>query len=56
MIEFDHHAGLFLDNPDAEQFHIHTLVRTPNGNDYGMEFLRQQRARRDCDDPGGAAQ
>ena len=55
MIEFDHHAGLFLDNPEAEQFHVHTLVRTPNGNDYGMELLRQQRARREVTTREGAA-
>ena len=55
MIEFDHHAGLFLDNPEAEQFHVHTLVRTPNGNDYGMELLRQQRARPEGTTREGAA-
>jgi hypothetical protein len=41
IIEFDHHAGVFLGNPTPEKFHIHTLVRTPNGNDYGMELVRQ---------------
>jgi Protein of unknown function (DUF3500) len=41
IIEFDHHAGVFLDNPTPEKFHIHTLVRTPNGNDYGMDLVRQ---------------
>jgi hypothetical protein len=25
--------GIFLDNPKPEPFHIHTIVRTPNGND-----------------------
>ncbi|WP_216896778.1 DUF3500 domain-containing protein [Nocardia alni] len=35
MVEFDHHAGIFLANEKPERFHIHTLVRTPNGNDYG---------------------
>lgn len=39
MVEFDHHAGIFLANPEPERFHIHTLVRTPNGNDYGAAFL-----------------
>ena len=23
-----------------EKFHVHTIVRTPNGNDYGMDLLR----------------
>lgn len=35
MVEFDHHAGIFLANDQPERFHTHTLVRTPNGNDYG---------------------
>ena len=41
IIEFDHHAGVFLANPTAMRFHIHTLMRTPNGNDYGMALIRQ---------------
>ena len=41
IIEFDHHAGVFLSNSEPEKFHIHTLIRTPNGNDYGMALLRQ---------------
>lgn len=41
MAEFDHHSGIFLCNQEPERFHIHTLVRTPNGNDYGKEWLRQ---------------
>jgi len=40
MAEFDHHWGVVLDNPTPERFHIHTMVRTPNGNDYGMDLLR----------------
>ena len=43
IIEFDHHAGVFLINERAMKFHIHTLMRTPNGNDYGMELIRQYR-------------
>jgi len=46
MIEFDHHSGIFLCNREPERFHIHTLVRTPNGNDYGKEWLRQYRQSR----------
>jgi hypothetical protein len=41
FIEFDHHAGVFLTNPKPEKFHVHTIVRTPNGNDYGFDLLRQ---------------
>ncbi|MEE3000124.1 MAG: DUF3500 domain-containing protein [Pseudomonadota bacterium] len=41
LIEFDHHAGVFLTNSKPENFHVHTLVRTPNGNDYGMDLIRQ---------------
>lgn len=41
LIEFDHHSGVFIANPEPEPFHIHTIVRTPNGNDYGMDLLRQ---------------
>ena len=40
FIEFDHHAGVFLTNQKPEKFHVHTIVRTPNGNDYGMDLLR----------------
>jgi hypothetical protein len=45
MIEFDHHSGVFLTNKDPLPFHIHTLVRTPNGNDYGKDLLRLHRGR-----------
>ncbi|MEL6840415.1 MAG: DUF3500 domain-containing protein [Pseudomonadota bacterium] len=41
FIEFDHHPGLFLTNNEALKFHVHTVVRTPNGNDYGVDLLRQ---------------
>jgi hypothetical protein len=41
MIEFDHHSGVFLTNEHPAKFHIHTIVRTPNGNDYGADLLRQ---------------
>jgi len=40
FIEFDHHGGVFLTNPEPANFHVHTIVRTPNGNDYGMDLLR----------------
>jgi hypothetical protein len=41
IMEFDHHSGVFLTNAEPAKCHIHTLVRTPNGNDYGRELLRQ---------------
>jgi len=41
LIEFDHHAGVFLNNNEPQNFHVHTLVRTPNGNDYGIDLIRQ---------------
>ncbi len=40
FIEFDHHAGVFLTNSEPAKFHVHTIVRTPNGNDYGIDLLR----------------
>jgi hypothetical protein len=39
LIEFDHHCGVFLLNENPEKFHVHTIVRTPNGNDYGKALL-----------------
>lgn len=36
LIEFDHHSGVFLTNGEPKKFHIHTLLRTPNGGDYGV--------------------
>ena len=41
MCEFDHHSGVFLTNREPAKCHIHTIVRTPNGNDYGKDVLRQ---------------
>jgi hypothetical protein len=40
LIEFDHHAGVFLTNAEPAKFHVHTIVRTPNSNDYGVDLLR----------------
>ena len=46
LIEFDHnrpanlrHLAADPSQPNVE--HIHTIVRTPNGNDYGKDLLRQ---------------
>ncbi|GAP91514.1 putative holliday junction ATP-dependent DNA helicase [Rosellinia necatrix] len=41
VAEFDHHSGVFLTNPEPAKFHIHTLLRTPNGGDYGWALRSQ---------------
>ena len=41
LIEFDHHPGVALDNVVPTRHHVHTVVRTPNGGDYGADLLRQ---------------
>jgi hypothetical protein len=41
LIEFDHQRGVALDNDQPSRDHIHTVIRTPNGNDYGKDLLRQ---------------
>lgn len=47
FLEFDHHSGVFLSNKEPLPFHIHTIVRTPNGNDYGKELIRQYQKRKE---------
>ena len=44
LIEYDNHPGIFLDNDDPEPFHVHCIVRTPNGGDYGKGLLRRHYA------------
>jgi len=43
LIEFDHQGpiGTKERSREATRNHIHTVVRTPNGNDYGKDLLRQ---------------
>ncbi|RZF25791.1 DUF3500 domain-containing protein [Paraburkholderia sp. UYCP14C] len=41
LVEFDHQPGIVFDNDKPSRDHIHTLVRTPNGKDYGKDLLRQ---------------
>lgn len=46
MIEFDHQSPVFLYDktkpyPGPVKSHIHTVVRTPNGNDYGKSLLEE---------------
>lgn len=43
FIEFYHQPGVALPNTGYNRRHAHALVRTPNGNDYGRELLRQAR-------------
>ena len=45
LVEFDHQRGIVYDNDEPSRRHIHTVVRTPNGNDYGQDLLRQHHAR-----------
>lgn len=40
LIEFDHQGGTALKTDGPSRNHIHTVVRTPNGNDYGKDLLR----------------
>jgi len=47
IAEFDQHPAIFLANDEAERFHSHLVIRTPNGNDYGKDLLRQHHARFD---------
>ena len=52
LIEFDHQLPANLRSspqdpraPNAQ--HIHVVVRTPNGNDYGKDLLRQHYLKHD---------
>jgi hypothetical protein len=45
LIEFDHQSPVRPGAPRGpSRNHIHTVVRTPNGNDYGRDLLRQHYA------------
>ena len=42
LIEFDHQRPIFMRLPRVPQRqHVHAVMRTPNGNDYGKDLLRQ---------------
>ncbi|GAA4601854.1 DUF3500 domain-containing protein [Actinoallomurus liliacearum] len=45
LVEFEHQWGVMFDNDEPTRRHIHTVVRTPNGNDYGADLLRQHHER-----------
>jgi len=52
LVEFDHQSGIVFDNDTPSRDHIHTVVRTPNGNDYGKDLLRQHYVRHDHSQSG----
>lgn len=42
LVEFDHQRPIFMRLPRVPtRQHIHAVMRTPNGNDYGKDLLRQ---------------
>jgi len=44
LIEFDHQSPValrHLERGKPTREHVHTVMRTPNGNDYGKDLLRQ---------------
>ena len=47
LIEFDHQSPVALEprNGVPSRRHVHAVVRTPNGNDYGKDLLRQHYAK-----------
>lgn len=53
LVEFDHQSGIVYDNEMPSRDHIHTVVRTPNGNDYGRDLLRQHYVLHPHSHPGG---
>jgi hypothetical protein len=44
IAELDHHCGVFVDYDQPKPFDIHTVLRTPHGNDYGRAWVRQWHA------------
>ncbi len=50
LIEFEHLPGVAFDNPEPSRHHIHTILRTPNGGDYGADLLGRHHARFDHGD------
>jgi len=47
IIEFDHQRPIALGGRGSPptRDHIHAVIRTPNGNDYGKDLLRQHLAK-----------
>jgi hypothetical protein len=57
LIEFDHQTPVALPGPrEPGRRHIHSVVRTPNGNDYGKDLLRQHYLQHKHDDLHGHVQ
>jgi hypothetical protein len=47
LIELDHHPGIVFDNLAPTHHHVHSILRTPNGGDYGTDLLRRHHERFD---------
>jgi hypothetical protein len=47
LVELDQQPGVVLDTPEPSRHHIHTIIRTPNGGDYGADLLARHHARFD---------
>jgi hypothetical protein len=45
LIEFEHMPGVYFGNDYPSRRHIHTIVRTPNAGDYGVDLLRRHHER-----------
>jgi Protein of unknown function (DUF3500) len=45
LIEFEHLPGVAFDNLEPSRHHIHTVIRTPNGGDYGADLLAEHHTR-----------
>ncbi len=57
LIEFDHQTPVALPGPKVPgRIHVHSVVRTPNGNDYGKDLLRQHYAQHKNDPSHGHQQ
>jgi hypothetical protein len=58
LIEFDHQGPIALpgDRSVPTRDHVHSVVRTPNGNDYGKDLLRQHYQRHQGDSVHGHRQ
>ena len=54
LIEFDHQTPVALPGPRVPgRIHVHSVVRTPNGNDYGKDLLRQHYEKHENDPSHG---
>lgn len=47
LVEFDHQPGVVFDNDQPTRHHVHTVLRTPNGGDYGVDLLAHHHERFD---------